>query len=162
MTGGGGWVMKKHVASSVAWDEKRAFYEGEDLDFARRCLAKGFKIAHNRTMLVYHADPTYTLVGRIILRRKQGQVQQWVESVASSLSASQIFEQAKTYESKDLFAEAADLLRIGSLKYPDYIPFRNAWIDLENKFGGRLAGNLPWFCNGDPQYLSVLKRYQNE
>lgn len=162
MTGGGGWVMKKHVASSVAWDEKRAFYEGEDLDFARRCLAKGFKIAHNRTMLVYHADPTYTLVGRIILRRKQGQVQQGVESVASSLSASQIFEQAKTYESKDLFAEAADLLRIGALKYPDYIPFRNAWIDLENKFGGRLDGNLPWFCNGDPQYLSVLKRYQNE
>ena len=44
--------------------EDRAFYEGEDVDFARRVQAAGHAIEHESAMIVFHDDPKYKYEGK--------------------------------------------------------------------------------------------------
>jgi len=160
MTGGGGWVMKDYVARKVQWDPHKAFYEEEDVDFSRKCQAQGFKISHNHKMLVFHADPTYTCIGRVIARRQQGRSQDWILSVFDGLTFFQILKLTRLLRKRRQYAEAADYIRMGILKGPFRWFFKMIWRMIVNKLGGELPGTR-WFPAGDPEYLKTLEKYRN-
>ena len=157
MTGGGGWVMKDYVARAVQWDENRAYYQEEDVDFSRRCQAEGFKIAHNNRMLVFHADPTYTCIGRFVARRKDGRSQEWIQSAYDELTFFQILKTIRNLRKMRQYAESADYLRMGILKGPHSWLYRVIWQRIEHKLGGSLGTR--WFPAGDPAYLNALEKY---
>lgn len=157
MTGGGGWVMKDYVARGVQWDENRAYYQEEDVDFSRRCQAQGFKIAHNHRMLVFHADPTYTCIGRFVARRTDGRSQEWILSAYDKLSFFQILKTILNLRKMRQYAEAADYLRMGILKGPHSWLYRMIWQRIEHNLGGSLGAR--WFPAGDPAYLNALEKY---
>jgi glycosyltransferase involved in cell wall biosynthesis len=158
MTGGGGWVMKKYVSETVRWDEARFFYEGEDVDFSRRCQEQGFRISHNHRMLVFHADPTYTCIGRIVARRQEERTQEWLLSVFDEQTFLQILRALVELRKTGRFAEAADYLRMGMLKGPHRWLFKAIWGVVEYKLGGKLPG-INWYPSGDPAYLDALEIY---
>jgi len=160
MTGGGGWIMKDYVARNVKWDPHRAFYQEEDIDFSRKCQAEGFKITHNHRMLVFHADPTYTCIGRVTARRKEGRSQEWILSAFDDLTLFQILQVIRDLRGKGHYAEAADYVRMGVLKGPFRWLFRMMWRKIVHKLGGELPGTN-WFPMGDPAYLKALEKYGN-
>jgi glycosyltransferase involved in cell wall biosynthesis/Tfp pilus assembly protein PilF len=59
---GGLILLKAHVADRVKWDDGRGFYQGEDVDFAARLRAAGFRPKFNRHSTTTHDDGRYTLV----------------------------------------------------------------------------------------------------
>ena len=67
---GGLCVMKAAVSERVAWDDSRGFYQGEDVDFARRLREAGIRIKFCRYSTVTHDDPGYTQVDDAVLRRE--------------------------------------------------------------------------------------------
>jgi hypothetical protein len=158
MTGGGGWVMKDYVARAVSWDEDRLYYQEEDVAFSRSCQARGFRIAHQHRMLVFHADPSYTCIGRVVARRQQGHSQQWLLSEFPGLSFFRIIKALRRLRKEGRFAEAADYLRLGSLQGPQRWFFRLLWKRVEGSLGGSLPG-AAWYPDGDPAYLSALQEY---
>lgn len=70
---GGLCLLKSYVADRVKWDDGRGFYQGEDVDFASRLRAAGYRPKFNRHSTTTHDDPRYTLkmapVGLQIVRR---------------------------------------------------------------------------------------------
>jgi hypothetical protein len=158
MTGGGGWVMKNSVAETVRWAETRAFCEDEDVDFSRRCQTQEGKIAHNHGMLVFHADPTYTCIGRIVARRREGRTQEWILSVFPGQTSFQILKAISHLRETGQFAEVADYVRMGILKGPHSWFFKILWRTIVNKLGGSLPG-ISWHPTGDPVYLDTLDTY---
>jgi glycosyltransferase involved in cell wall biosynthesis len=160
MTGGGGWVMKNHVAASVAWDPDRTFYQEEDVDFSRRCQAKGYKIAHNHAMTVYHADPTYTNIGRSLRRRNDGRSHEWVLHGFDDLPTLAILKRVRQLRRSRQYSEAADLVRMAILKRKCTWIFKILWTRLVVKAGGDLPGTS-WSPTGSPEYLNMLETYQD-
>ena len=160
MTGGGGWLMKRSVWQAVQWDEERGFYKGEDIDFSNRCRANGFTIRHNHKSIVYHADASYTLIGRQVFRRSQGRTHEWVLPALRNLSPEDFIEETKTHVKNQEFGEVADCLRFGVKKYPDQLVLRNDLNTLEEMFGGRLIGTQ-WIPEGFPDYCGALERYRS-
>jgi glycosyltransferase involved in cell wall biosynthesis len=155
MTGGGGWVMKRHVAESVAWDPDRAFYQEEDVDFSRRCQEQGYKISHNHGMVVYHADPTYTNIGRALKRRKEGRSHEWVLHELDGLTTLQILHRVKQLRALGQSAESADYVRMAILMGKSGWLFTLIW----QLFLFRMGGDLPdtsWSPLGSPEYVKWL------
>lgn len=58
---GGLCLLKSYVADRVKWDDGRGFYQGEDVDFAARLRAAGYRPKFNRHSTTTHDDPRYTL-----------------------------------------------------------------------------------------------------
>ena len=160
MTGGGGWVMKNHVAASVAWDPDRAFYQDEDVDFSRRCQASGYKIAHNCAMTVYHADPTYTSIGRSLRRRKDGRSHEWVLGEFDGMTTFAILKRVLKLRRSGQKTEAADFVRMAILKRKGTWLFKIIWKGLVVNAGGDLPGTS-WSPTGSPEYLNMLENYQH-
>jgi hypothetical protein len=156
MTGGGAWVMRRQVADSVVWDESRAFYEGEDVDFSRRCQREGFQISHCHEMIVFHDDASYTTVGRRVLRRTDGRTQHWAQSVIRQLSASAVLCQVQLLRREGREAEAADLLRLAMARHFWNVTIRRKWWNMVKDSGGRLPGGA-WYPDGDPIYVDAVR-----
>jgi glycosyltransferase involved in cell wall biosynthesis len=160
MTGGGGWVMKDYVARQVTWDQERLLNQGEDVDFSRRCQERGFRIAHNHAMLVFHADASYTCLGRTALRRQEGRSQAWAATLLGERPArAAVVRLVLCYWFSGQRAEAADLLRVGRQGFPCDLILTIMWWALVARSGGRLPGSC-WFAGGDPEYLDTLARYR--
>ena len=159
MTGGGGWVMKQSVARKVAWDRNRAFYQEEDVDFSRRCQAQGFKISHNSKMLVYHADPTYTCIGKAVARRKERRSQEWILQEFDDRTLFEILKEIIRLRKIGCYAEAADYVRMGIKKGPSRCFFKIIWRGIVHKLGGDLP-DVRWSPTGDPEYLRALEKYR--
>jgi glycosyltransferase involved in cell wall biosynthesis len=159
MTGGGGWVMKNYVSRHIRWDETLAFYKNEDIDFSRRCQVAGYKISHNHRMLVFHADATYTAVGRAIFRRSDGRSHEWIITAINGMTPMAIIKQVIMAHSRSRLAEAADYLRMGMEKYPSSVILRMLWAYFVMRTGGKLSGSR-WFPKGDPAYLDAVSRYR--
>jgi glycosyltransferase involved in cell wall biosynthesis len=155
MTGGGGWVMKRQVAESVAWDPDRAFYQEEDVDFSRRCQAQGYKISHNHEMAVYHADPTYTNIGRALKRRKEGRPQEWVLHELDGLTTLQVLNRVVQLRKSGQSAEAADYVRMAILLGKNAWLFKMIWQGFLLRMGGNLA-DTSWSPIGTPEYVKLL------
>jgi hypothetical protein len=158
MTGGGGWVMKNRVASSVAWDPQRAFYQEEDVDFSRRCQAKGFKISHNHAMVVYHADPSYTNIGKALRRRGEGRSQLWVLRELDGLTAPGIVKKIIQLRRGGQRTEAADVIRMAIRQGKSAWLFKLMWQALLSQSGGELP-DTSWSPTGSDDYLETLKAY---
>ena len=149
---GGAMVMKAYVGDTVRWDAQQTEYE--DLDISRRCQAAGFTITHNVRCLAFHADATYTSVGRWTLRRANGRTQRWIEEL-KTLSCLELFAEGERLLNRDRTAEAADCFRYGLLHFPDYTAFDYALAGIEAKTGGSLP-DVFWFPQEDPAYTDVL------
>jgi GT2 family glycosyltransferase len=160
MTGGGGWVMKDYVAKSVAWDPARAFYQGEDVDFSRRCQARGFKISHNHSMVVYHADPTYTSIGKSLRRRKDGRSHEWVLNEFKGLSTFGILRRVVQLRRSGLKTEAVDFIRMAILRGKCTWMFKIIWQGFIFKSGGDLP-DTSWSPAGSSDYLKTLDTYRS-
>jgi len=158
MTGGGGWVMKEYVAKKAAWDPERAFYQEEDIDFSRRCQALGFKISHNHQAVVYHADPTYTNIGKALRRRREGRSHRWVLHELEGLSTLAMLKRIFQLRRLGLNTESADFVRMAMRESRCRWLFRAIWRLFVLKAGGALPGTS-WYPAGSPDYLEVLERY---
>jgi glycosyltransferase involved in cell wall biosynthesis len=158
MTGGGGWVMRRAVARTVRWDENRGFYESEDVDFAQRCRERGFRISHNHRSIVFHADPSYTTVGRAVFRRTEGRSHRWIEGSLRALAPQDLGRQIGQHLRADQTAEAADGLRFAQRRYPEYSEFAHAWHQLEEVYGGPLP-DVRWSSTDDPAYNEAIAYY---
>lgn len=155
MTGGGGWVMKRHVAETVAWDPGKAFYQGEDVDFSRRCQVRGYEISHHRGMIVYHADPTYTNIGRALKRRTEGRSHEWVIHELDGLTSLQILQRVAHLKTTGQSAEAADCVRMAILLGKGSLLFRAIWQGFLFRTGGHLP-DTSWSPTGSPEYVAWL------
>lgn len=158
MTGGGGWIIRKNAAQQVKWDEERKFYQSEDSDFSQRCRDAGFKIKHNHKMVVFHADPVYTLVGRSIVRRKEGRTQNWVNAKLNGMNPDAIKELSVNLINNNLIAEAADALRYGLSIYKDNALLQEQWNFILSNFNGQITDSY-WYSTNYPDYLSSLTEY---
>ncbi|MFQ5699347.1 MAG: glycosyltransferase, partial [Myxococcota bacterium] len=158
MTGGGGWVMKRRIWERVPWDETRAFYEGEDVDFSARCRAAGFRIEHNPGSLVFHADETYTAVGRTVYRRRDSRSQHWIEGAAEGLGPEELARLCNELLRGPDPACAADALRFAIQRFPECQSFRDTWTQLEALHGGPLP-DARWTPGTDPAYAAALACY---
>jgi hypothetical protein len=157
MTGGGGWVMKRHVARSVLWDQERVFYQEEDVDFARRCQALGYKISHNHEMVVYHADPTYTNIGKSLKRRKFGRSHEWVLHELDNLTTLQILKRLIHLKIIGQSAESADCVRMAILLGKSRWLFKMIWQGFLFRMGGALS-DTSWTPTGSPEYVNTLEK----
>ncbi len=141
MTGGGGWVMHRSVAVNVRWDPHRGFYAREDSDFASRCRAFGFAIEHDPAMVVLHAAPEYTSLGRVVLRRQKVASVAWVAGLRHD--APELFLlRACLLQRQGLLAEAADCVRAGRQWHPGSEALRLAWERLVETAGGAISGGV--------------------
>ena len=147
--------MKRHVARSVLWDQDRVFYQEEDIDFARRCQAQGYKISHNHEMVVFHADPTYTNIGKSLKRRSFGRSHEWVLHELDNLTALQILKRLIYLKKIGQSAESADCVRMAILLGKSSWLFKMIW----QGYLFRMGGNLPdtsWTPTGFPEYIKLL------
>lgn len=159
MTGGGGWVMKRHVAKCVSWDQDRVFYQEEDVDFSRRCQAQGYKISHNHEMVVYHADPTYTNIGKSLKRRSFGRSHEWVLHELDNLTALQILKRLIYLKKIGQSAESADCVRMAILLGKSSWLFKMIWQGFLLRTGGALP-DTSWSPQGTDEYRSMLNTLQ--
>ena len=155
-TGGGGFVVARRVFEEVRYDESRGYYEGEDLDFAMRLRTAGFKITHASALCVWHADPTYTTVGRRTVRRKNGRGAAAVCGPYKDADAETILKAAADEQVLQREAEAADLLRFGSERYPADGRFARRLATMERAAGGRLS-DVRFHVEGDPAFLALAQ-----
>ena len=151
----GALVIQSYVADAVLWDEH--LVQWEDMAFSRQCQTHGYEIQHAPRCLVYHADATYTSIGRWTMRRSEGRTQRWVEAL-TDLSPLQLYAEGEAHLSHDRTAEAADCFRYGLLRYPDYTPFRYALAGIEAKAEGHLPG-VAWYPEEDPAFHAALQGY---
>ncbi|MCP4004271.1 MAG: glycosyltransferase [bacterium] len=158
MTGGGAWVMQRRVADAVHWDEQRAFYEEEDIDFSRRCREAGFRITHNSESCAIHADGSYTCIGRHTFRRSEDRDVGWLHSKLGNAEASEVLELANTLLGEGQLAEAADCIRFVIECEPGVASVRELWSQLEAQNGGALPDNR-WSSTGDSEIVQVLRRF---
>jgi glycosyltransferase involved in cell wall biosynthesis len=152
----GAMAIKAHVADNVLWDERMDVHE--DVDFSRRCQAYGFTITHNPNCLAYHADPTYTSIGRWTVRRRAGRTHRWVQTALADRSAVEIYAEGEARLGRDQTAEAADCFRYGALRYPAETLFPFALAGIEQSSGGYLPGVI-WYPHGDPHLSAALSAY---
>ena len=158
MTGGGAWVMTRQVARAVRWDPKRAFYEGEDLDFAARCRAQGFAIRHAPACWAVHLDGRCTQIGRRVHRRSGEHDARWVARDLACADALEVARCVQRLLKADQVAEACDALRFAVDRVRGSEPLREWWTTLEQANGGPLASSR--FCaEGDPEVRAVLRGY---
>ncbi|MDH3251713.1 MAG: glycosyltransferase, partial [Ignavibacteria bacterium] len=108
MTGGGGWLVKRRVWQALRWDDGLGFYKGEDVDFAARCREQGYRITHNHRSVVYHVDPVYTTIGRMVVMRSGGKSARWVRDKYHAAGPDQIISAARKHLQRREIAEAAD------------------------------------------------------
>jgi hypothetical protein len=64
---GGLVIMKADVFKQVQWDDRRGFYQDEDVDFSSRLKQSGMRIAFNPHSTVTH-DAAYTQEGDGVIR----------------------------------------------------------------------------------------------
>ena len=174
MSGGMAWMMKKDVFKKEQWDSKKYDYynmsnlneykEGkhnEDTDFARRCRESGFKIKHSHKTISYHADGSYTGVGRMVRRRRNNRTHEWVKNFDIYFPTETIAKYAALLFNDNYQAESADIIRKG-LKYNRYdYSLTQAWARVEEVCGKSLS-DAEWSDDGYYKYLKDIELYKTE
>ncbi len=151
LVGGNAWAMRASVAERVRWNEAAPFAHQADLDFAADCLERGIRIQHNAASVVYHLDPRATNVGRRVLLRPEGfELKLFLKTLVSQ-TAGALLQTATSLLHDGTLAEAADVLRYGIDRYPDYMLLGDAWQTLQRVCGGELP-QAHWFPNGTPEF----------
>ena len=160
MTGGGAWIARRAACARVRWDERRALYQEEDVDFAQRCRAAGLRIAHHHASVAYHVAPQYTAVGRSVLRRREGLSAGWVGGLRG-MAPQDLAREVQQLFSAGRVAELADALRLACELHPGIAGFRQAWSELEAAHGGALR-DARWSSGGDADVQAALDGYASE
>ena len=65
---GGLIVARREVLAAVRWDDRRTFYQDEDVDFSERLRRAGYRIGFCAGATVTHDDWRYTQRGHSIRR----------------------------------------------------------------------------------------------
>ena len=150
MSGGCGWLLRRRVVRAVQWCAERGFYKEEDVDFAARVRAAGFTIAAAPGAVVFHDDPVYTQIGRMVMRRHGQRGPGWVAAFEHASPAEVIAALDREIEAEH-DGDAVDLIRYGARRWPEMALF----ADLERTAAETRSGMLPesqWFPAGDPIY----------
>lgn len=147
---GGASLMRREVAMSVGWNPELRVGQAEDIDFSQRCRAMGFTIQHWSPCCIYHADSTYTSLGRWVYRRQKGRTYEWVQEINPSDPHGIYTEAMARFETGEL-AEGIDCLRWGALHYPQNRWFRLGLAAIEFMSGGHLPQNA-WYPDGWPTF----------
>lgn len=162
MSGGQSWIIKKQAWEKVKWDEDFLIYKmkslddyhkgmhNEDTDFALRCRQSKLRIKHEPSIKVYHNDPSYTCVGRIVKRRSDNKTFNWCEKLEFP---EQILAQISVVLINFGFeAEAADILR--RLIFKNSFVAQQIFSQLEEKNGGNLVDSE--FTLNNKEYINLL------
>jgi hypothetical protein len=168
MSGGQSWLIKKFVWEEARWDEELLIYKmsnledykkglhNEDTDFSLRCRKNNRKITHFRDVVVYHNDPSYTGVGKMVRRRSfQKDCRWWLEFNFPSQVAINFVNLLLSF---GLQAEACDLLRKLAL-FNDDAHAKQLLINIENELGGKLENSHFSFYNEN--YHELVKSLEN-
>ncbi|CEK17790.1 glycosyl transferase [Chthonomonas calidirosea] len=155
---GGASLMRAEVARMVRWNDHLKVGEEEDIDFSRRCRAMGYSIGHLADSLIYHADATYTSLGRWVYRRKEGRTQEWIYTVETQ-DPLQLYSEALARFEQGELAESIDCLRWGLLNHPENSEFRFGLSAIAFLTGGNLSNNA-WYPNGWPRFSQWLAELQ--
>lgn len=167
MSGGQSWIIKKNVWNQVKWDEEFLIYKmkslgdyhkgmhNEDTDFALRCRQNGFKITHEPTIKVYHNDPSYTSIGRLVRRRSDGKKLDWAKTLNFP---EQVLVQISVLLINFGFeAEAGDILR--SLIAKSSFVAQQVFSQLEEKNGGYLVDSE--YTLDNQEYNLLIEKLKN-
>ena len=154
--GGRAWLVKRHVAKAVRWDEAESYGEREELDFAQHCLRNGFQITHHPPCVAFRMDESLTQVGHGNHRRSMVNSQGWVIQELPGRSEAEIMDRASLHIEAQRIAEAADCIRFGLELYPKSEALASAWARLQDIFGGALTRSR-WFSFGDPEYRAAMQ-----
>lgn len=155
---GGASLMRAEVARMVRWNDHLKVGEEEDIDFSRRCQAMGYSIGHLSDCLIYHADATYTSLGRWVYRRKEGRTHEWIRTIETQDPLELYSEALARFERGEL-AESVDCLRWGLLNHPTNLGFRFGLSTITFLAGGNLPNNA-WYPNGWPRFVQWLAELQ--
>jgi len=164
MSGGQSWIMKKYVFNNIKWNENILIYSmknlaeynkgahNEDTDYSLRCRNFGYKILHAPKVLVYHDDPTYTAIGRVVRRRQNKNSQKWCLNF--NFNPDILYKFAIELFEYGYQAEGLDLMR--KLEIEDNNFLAKQFInEIENKFGGKLEDSCFTFNN--IEYSKILE-----
>jgi len=164
MSGGQSWIIKKQAWEKVKWNEDFLIYKmktledyhkgihNEDTEFALRCRQSNLKIKHEPSIKVYHNDPSYTSVGRLVRRRSDNKTCSWCEKLQFP---EQILAQISVVLINFGFeAEAADILR--QLIIKNSFVAQQILSQLEEKNGGNLVDSEFTLIN--KEYLDLLNK----
>src|SRR6185503_19749762 len=100
----------------------------------------GFAIGHEPRMVVLHAAPQYTSLGRRVLRRERVASAAWVESLRGE-HPDAFLARASLLQRQGLMAEAGDCLRAAALWHPGCDFVRAALAQLQARLGGAVDGS---------------------
>lgn len=167
MSGGQSWVIKKQVWAKIKWDEEFLIYKmkslddyhrgihNEDTDFALRCRKAGFIIRHEPSIRVYHNDPSYTSIGRLVRRRSETTKVGWANSL--NFPEQILVQIAVLLINFSFEAEAADLLR--SLINKNSFLAQQVFSQLEQKNGGQLLDSQ--YSEDNQEYKLLIDKIKN-
>ncbi len=147
----GAFLARRALFQHVQWDLKAA--EFEDLEFSRRCRRFGYRIVHCHDAVVFHADRSYSSVGRTVHRRSHPS-QRWCLELPDTEPGT-LLRLASTSASP---ADAADLLRFGRARHPNDPGITRTLSMLEQHHGGLLSDNR-WFLEDDPDFLRATAQF---
>jgi hypothetical protein len=155
-SGGTAWVMPRAVAQDAHWESALGFYEGEDVRFARACIAAGYRVVHNAAAVAWHYDGAYTRVGRRIERRAAGVDHLWLRGRAELKSAEQLKLLVVELARANRRAEVSDVLRAGAARFPRDPYFSALWDRVQQEVGGDAGGDR-WSIDGAPELHALLR-----
>jgi len=155
MSGGTAWVMPRALAQDAQWESQLGFYEGEDVRFARACVAAGYRIVHNADAIAWHYDGAYTRIGRRIERRATGIDHLWLRDRRELKSAHQLKLLVIAHSQHGQRAEVADVLRAGAALHPRDPYFAALWDIVQTEVGGDAGGDR-WHLASAPELSALL------
>ena len=116
---GGNLIMNAAIWDAVRWDEQRGFRQGEDVVFCREAFSRGFKSSFCRRSVAIHNDPTYTQVGRQVVRRTDEGATLWLLNALGDLKPHELIDRSACELARGRVAEAVDCLRYATYKSPE-------------------------------------------
>ncbi len=159
MSGGTAWVLPRAVMQDAQWESALGFYEGEDVRFARACVAAGYQIVHNADAIAWHNDGAYTRIGRRVERRAAGVNHLWLRDRTELKSAHQLKLLVIAHIQQGQRAEVADVLRAGAQLHRSDPYFAALWEIVQAEVGGDAGGDR-WHLDGAPELNALVTMLQ--
>ncbi len=152
----GALLVKKLVFDMIGWDAETVY--GEDVTISRACQKHGFVIRHHHPSCVYHADASYTSVGRNTLRRMEGLTQNWVRRFLETAPIQRLVELGEIFAIHERLAEFADVLRFGLMRFKNHPYLLQRWGRLIADHKGELSDQR-WNPYVDDLFRQAVEQY---
>jgi len=149
MSGGCAWAISRKVFEKVKYDDKKGFYEEEDVDFSHRVKEAGFALEHEEEAIAFHYDHRYTRLGRVTIKDNNRFREQFIFAEQEANYLLELF-----LKIKDI-SQMITVLRVGMLLYPTDTRFKEEYDKLETRAGGNPGGDC-WHLGGYPYFSNLI------